>query len=92
MKTTTVNFKTDDDTKAKAQAVSKRLGIPLSNILNAYLHEIATTGSVHFSVAEPMTQEVENSIEIAEKEIAEGDVSGPFITPEELFTHLDSLQ
>lgn len=92
MKTATVNFKTDDDTKTKAQAVSKQLGIPLSNILNAYLHEIATTGSVHFSVAEPMTKEVENIIEKAEKEIAEGDVSGPFVNSEELFTHLDSLK
>lgn len=91
MKTAIVNFKTDDATKAKAQAVAKQIGIPLSNLLNAYLYELAATGSVHFTASEPMTEEMERAIEQAEKEIAAGEVSGPFETLEEMFTHLDSL-
>ena len=91
MKTAIVNFKTDDATKAKAQAVAKQIGIPLSNLLNAYLYELTSTGSVHFTASEPMTEEMEKVIEQAEKEIAAGEVSGPFETLEEMFAHLDSL-
>jgi len=91
MKTAIVNFKTDDATKAKAQAVAKQIGIPLSNLLNAYLYELASTGSVHFTASEPMTEKMELLIAEAEKEIAAGEVSGPFKTLEEMFEHLDSL-
>lgn len=91
MKTAVVNFKTDDVTKAKAQAVAKQIGIPLSNLLNAYLYELASTGSVHFTASEPMTEKMEKLIEEAEKEIAAGEISGPFETIEEMFAHLDSL-
>lgn len=91
MKTAVVNFKTDDATKAKAQSVAKQLGIPLSNLLNAYLYELAYTGSVHFTASEPMTEKMEQVIANAEKEIAAGEVSGPFETLEEMFDHLDSL-
>jgi addiction module RelB/DinJ family antitoxin len=91
MKTAVINFKTDDATKAKAQAVAKQIGIPLSNLLNAYLYELASTGSVHFTASEPMTEEMEKVIEQAEKEIAASEVSGPFETLEEMFAHLDSL-
>lgn len=91
MKTAIVNFKTDDATKAKAQAVAKQIGIPLSNLLNAYLYELASTGSVHFTASEPMTDKTERLIAEAEKQIAAGEVSGPFETLEEMFEHLDSL-
>lgn len=91
MKTAVVNFKTDDTTKRKAQMIANKLGIPLSNLLNAYLHELAATGSVHFTVPEPMTKKMEKIIEKAEEEIAEGKTSGPFETTEEFFTHLNKL-
>ncbi len=91
MKTAVVNFKTDDATKAKAQAVAKQIGIPLSNLLNAYLYELASTGSVHFTASEPMTEKMEQLIATAEKEIAAGKVSEPFETLEEMFEHLDNL-
>ena len=91
MKTATINFKTDDATKAKAQAVAKQIGIPLSNLLNAYLYELANTGSVHFTTSEPMTEKMEALIAEAEKDIATGEVSEPFETLEEMFEHLDSL-
>ncbi len=91
MKTAVVNFKTDEATKIKAQAAAKQIGIPLSNLLNAYLYELASTGSVHFTVSEPMTEKMEELIAVAEKEIAAGEVSGPFESLEEMFDHLDSL-
>jgi len=89
MKTATVNFKTDDVTKRKAQDVARRLGIPLSNLLNAYMYELANTGSVHFTTAVPMTKSMEDAIEAAEVEIAAGDISESFSTPEELIAHLN---
>lgn len=91
MKTAIVNFKTDEDTKTKAQAVAKQIGIPLSNLLNAYLYELASTGSVHFTASEPMTEKMEKIIAEADKEIAAGEVSGPFETLEDFFEHLDRL-
>ena len=91
MKTSVINFKTDESTKQKAHAVAEQLGIPLSNLLNAYLHELANTGSVHFSTAEPMTAKMEKGIEQAEKDIAAGDLSGPFESFEELRDHLNAL-
>lgn len=91
MKTATINFKTDEATKAKAQDVAKQIGIPLSNLLNAYLYELANTGSVHFTASEPMTEKMEALIVEAEKEIAAGEISGPFESLEALFEHLDSL-
>ena len=91
MKTAVINFKTDLSTKVKAQDVAKQLGIPLSNLLNAYLQELATTGSVHFTVAEPMTEKMEKIIAKAEKEIASGELSEPFETLDKMFAHLDNL-
>lgn len=91
MKTATVNFKTDEATKLKAQDVAGKLGIPLSNLLNAYLYELATTGSVHFTTAEPMTREMEDVIAEAESDIASGHVSQSFATLEQMYAHLDNL-
>lgn len=91
MKTATINFKTDEATKAKAQAVSKQLGIPLSNLLNAYVHDLASTGRVHFTVSEPMTEHMEKLIEQMEVDIANGDTSGPFESAEDAIAHLKTL-
>ena len=91
MKTATINFKTDEATKLKAQDVAGKLGIPLSNLLNAYLYELANTGSVHFTTAEPMTKHIEAKVAEAEADIAAGRVSETFTTLEAMYAHLDSL-
>ena len=91
MKTAVINFKTDEATKLKAQVVASELGIPLSNLLNAYLTELANTGSVHFTTTEPMTEKMEELITEAESDITAGRVSSPFRNTEEMFAHLDSL-
>jgi len=91
MKTATINFKTDEVTKTKARDVANSLGIPLSNLLNAYLYELISTGSVHFTTVEMMTPQMEKIIEQAEKEINAGETSGPFETTKEAITYLKSL-
>ncbi len=91
MKTAVINFKTDEATKAKAQAVSRELGIPLSSLLNAYIHDLVNTGRFHFSTAEPMTKHMEKLIEQSKLDIASGRTSGPFETAEEAITYLKTL-
>ena len=54
-------------------------------------HELANTSSVHYTTSEPMTEKMETLIAQAEKEIAAGELSGPFASLEEMFVHLDSL-
>lgn len=92
MKTAVVNFKTDLLTKQKAQDVAKKLGIPLSNLLNAYLVELASTGSVQLSIAEPMSQKTEKIVAQIEDDISKGQLSRPFNSLDEMFSHLDSLK
>ncbi|MES2971638.1 MAG: hypothetical protein V4702_04920 [Patescibacteria group bacterium] len=88
---TVISVKTDVSTKLRAQSVAKQIGIPLSTLINAYLRDLASSGTVHFSAPEPMTPQMEKIIEQAERDIAAGDVSGPFKTSKELFDHLDNL-
>lgn len=92
MKTAVLNVKVDEQVKKRAQSVARSFGIPLSTLVNAYLIELANTGQVYFSTVEPMTEKMEKVIEQAEKEIKNGQVSGPFETLEEVFDHLDNLR
>lgn len=89
---TVISVKTDIETKKRAQAVAEEIGIPLGTLLNAYIKQVAATGIVHFSIAEPMTPKIEKIIAEAEQEVASGHISGPFSTPQELFEHLDGLK
>lgn len=91
MKTAILNVKVDEQIKKRAQAVAGGFGIPLSTLVNAYLIELANTGQIHFSTVEPMTEKMEKIVEVAQREIAQGETSGPFETLEELFEHLDNL-
>ncbi len=49
MKTATVNFKTDEETKRQAQEIALLIGIPLGSILHAYLREFVASQEVYFS-------------------------------------------
>ena len=89
---TVISVKTDTKTKLRAQAVAHEIGIPLSTLINAYLRELAATGRVYFALPEAMTAKTEKIIADIEKEIEDGELSGPFKTTEELFAHLDSLK
>lgn len=91
MSKTTMTIKIDKDLKRRAQATAAQIGIPLSTIVNAYLKEMSDTGRVQFKASEPMTPQMEKIIEEAEREIAAGEISGPFHTSEEWEKHLDSL-
>ena len=91
MKTTVMSIKVDENTKKRAQLVAKQFGIPLSTLVNAYLMELGSTGQIHFGTAEMMTPKMEKIIEQAEKEIKNGETSGPFHSAEEAVKYLKSL-
>ncbi len=88
MKTAILNVKVDEQVKKRAQAVAGSFGIPLSTLVNAYLMELAETGQIHFSAVEVMTPQMEEVIEVAQKEIEAGETVGPFETTEEAINYL----
>jgi addiction module RelB/DinJ family antitoxin len=86
--TTTMTIKIDKKLKEQAQSTAKRLGIPLSTIINAYLREMSATGRVAFTASEEMTPSTEKIVEEFQKEMADGDVSGPFDNVDEFLASL----
>jgi antitoxin component of RelBE/YafQ-DinJ toxin-antitoxin module len=87
---TTMTIKIDKVTKEQAQLTAKKLGIPLSTIINAYLREMSATGHVSFSTAEVMTPHLEKLIELSEAEIRRGETYGPFDNAEDFIASLKS--
>lgn len=88
---TTISIKTDKAVKEAASAKAKRIGIPLSTLINAYLREFAATGRVEFTATEQMTPQMERIIEGARAEIARGDTVGPFDTIDEAIAYLQKI-
>ena len=88
---TTMSFKIDKKLKASAQQTASQMGIPISTLINAYLRDMVASGQVQFSIAEQMTPQMERIIEECERDIAEGNLSGPFHSAKEAIKYLDSL-
>lgn len=55
MNTAVINIKTNPQTKAKAQALAKELGLSLSALLNGFLHQLIKTKKVTFSTEEELS-------------------------------------
>lgn len=97
MKTATLSIKIDPAVKSQAQALAAQLGLPLGSVVNGLLKDAIRKQSVTFSArperfpAEQMTPQMEKIIARAEREIKNGETSGPFRTTKEFFVHLDSL-
>lgn len=87
---TVISVRTDKGVKKRAQQVAGQFGIPLSTLINAFLHELADTGQVYFTTVEVMSPEVEREVALAEKEIKAGEVSPAFETAEEAMRYLNS--
>lgn len=90
---TSITFSIDKDVKNRAQNNAKRLGIPLSTLINMYLKDFSETGRIEFDVnrlypTEQMTPKMERLIEQAEKEIANGEVSPTFDNAEDAIAWL----
>ena len=49
-----INIKADREVKLKAQKVAKRLGVPLSLVINNYLRDFIRTKEVRFSLRDAL--------------------------------------
>jgi len=83
--TTVISIRLDKDLKEAAQEVAKSVGIPLSTLIGAYLHQIVATRQINLYAPEQMTPHLEKMIEEAEKE----ETIGPFSTVEEFLADLE---
>lgn len=55
-------IKADKEVKARAQKTAKKLGIPLSILVNAYLRQLIATKEAHFYARPQMTSRLERLI------------------------------
>ncbi|MCR4311590.1 MAG: hypothetical protein NUV54_03445 [Candidatus Taylorbacteria bacterium] len=102
MTKTIINIKADRDVKVKAQRVAKKLGLPLSTVINGYLHEFIRTKEVRFSLRDTLplgTPEgelkpaVKRRLARIHKEVLEGkNLSPVFHTAQEMDAYLNSLK
>lgn len=87
---TIINFKIEKEVKENAQELAKKLGVSLSDVLNASLRNFIKTRKVPVSYT--MTKELEDIIEEAEKDRALNRNWSPrFETAKEAIDYLNSL-
>ena len=72
MATTTINFRTDVETKKEAARVCKALGTDISHALNLFLHQIALRKSIPLDVSLPHIPNAETLEAFAEIEATRG--------------------
>ena len=96
MSKVTINIKADRETKEKAQKVARRLGMPLSTVINAYLNQFIRTKEVHFYLEGELKPHVKRRLDRLQKEAMVGkNIVASFRLPEEsakMDTYLDSLK
>jgi len=77
-KTTAINIRTDIKVKNKAQEISKKLGLSLSAVINAYLRQFIRTKSVSFSLEEQPSDFLLQTLAESKKDIKNGYISPAF--------------
>ena len=91
MTKTTINIKADREVKKGAQKVAKKLGMPLSVVINAYLKQLIHTKEVHFSAREIPKPHVRKRWDRIREDIAEGkNLSPSFDNAEDAIRYLRS--
>ncbi len=89
---TVIHIKTDPEVKENARNLAAKLGLTLSDVLNAALRNFITTREVVFSDVPRMTPKFEKKLEKIENDIKRGrNLSPAFKTAEEMNKYLDSL-
>lgn len=81
MAKTTINIKADKEVKEEAQRVAKMLGMPLSTIINAYLHQFVRTKQIAFGVSEgTLKPAVKRRLDRSANEVRKGENISPTFT------------
>ncbi len=92
MAKTTINIKADKEVKEKAQKVARDLGMPLSTVINAYLHQFIRTKEVHFYLEGELKSSTKRRLDRLQKEALEGkNTSSAFSDASKATNYLKSL-
>lgn len=92
MAKTTINIKADKIVKEGAQKVARKLGMPLSTVINAYLNQFIRTKEVHFFIEGELKPAVKKRLARLHKEAMEGkNLSPAFKSTEEMDAYLNAL-
>ena len=86
-----INIRADKKVKEKAQKIDRDLGMPLSTIINAYLHQFIRTKEVHFVLEGELKPTVKKRLDRLTKEAREGkNLSPSFSRAEDAIRYLNS--
>lgn len=89
---TMINIKTDKEVKVEAQRLAKKLGLSLSDVMNASLRNFIRTREVRVSDIPHMTPELERLLARAEQDLKMGkNLSPVFKTAKEAVRYLEKL-
>ncbi|MBI2034931.1 MAG: type II toxin-antitoxin system RelB/DinJ family antitoxin [Candidatus Levybacteria bacterium] len=89
MNTAVINIKTNPATKARAQEVAKELGLSLSAVVNALLHDLIKSKKLSVSAGERPSKYLISVMKQAEKNWKKGNHSPVFKTGEEAVAWLE---
>lgn len=90
--TTVIHIKANKEVKENAQKLAAKLGLSLSDIINASLRNFLQTRTVVFTDIPSMTPQLEEKLDSIEKDIKEGkNLSPGFDSSKEMDKYLDSL-
>lgn len=92
MKKSTINIRTKKEVKENAQKIAKKLGLSLSDVLNASLRNFIKTREVYFSAIPRMIPEFERIVGKIEQDIKKRkNLSKGFSSSDEIDDYLDNL-
>ncbi len=92
MAKTTINIKADKEIKEKAQKVARGLGMPLSTVINAYLHQFIRTKEVHFYLEGELKPSVKKRLDrLQEDALGDKNLSSTFSGARKSTRYLKSL-
>ena len=90
---TVIYIKADKEVKENAQKLARKLGLNLTDVINASVRNFIRTREVVFSDTPQMTPELEKLLDKVEEDIKnKKNLIGPFKTPKEMDKFLDSLK
>lgn len=85
---TGISLKVDRSVKDEARRVAQGAGLTLSALINAYLRKVAATRRIELYAPEEMSPKLEKLVGEVEAELAAGQASKEFGTPEALVRDL----
>ena len=88
---TVIHIKADKEVKENAQKLARKLGLNLTDVINASLRNFIRTREVVFSDTPQMTPELEKLLDKVEEDIKnKKNLIGPFSTAGEMDKYLNS--